>query len=201
MWAYGALLRCLEDESMRFYSTFDCGVSTSVSKRTVDNIEVGILKKFIASLSLDRASLSWKQYGLNWKWCRRMGWDFRRQGWPKTNESIHITCQHQTSVLHRRRVNIGVEHYHATWTKVALYCWKLIRCLRLQSRQQNFEQIERPTSNSIGLDPITHENVLVREVPIVRVAELDANLTRAKDDLHHDNNEYKDNNESNIRAT
>lgn len=45
MWAYGALFRCLEDESTRSYATFDAGLSTSASERVVDSIEVGILKK------------------------------------------------------------------------------------------------------------------------------------------------------------
>ncbi|KAG0597431.1 hypothetical protein M758_UG337800 [Ceratodon purpureus] len=44
MWAYGALLRCIEDENTRAYATYDLGISTSVSERAVDRIEVGVLK-------------------------------------------------------------------------------------------------------------------------------------------------------------
>lgn len=61
--------------------------------------------------------------------------------------------------------------------------------------------IDRPTSNNRSQQDSEGQGDRIREIPVGRVAELDANLNREEDDSHYDDNEYEDEEDSDVRAT
>ena len=206
MWAYGALFRCLEDESTRPYATFDSGVSTSVSERTVNSIEVGILKKIF------RVSFSgWSVVVMKVDWVK--------QDMVRKDSMGFWTCKLDVRDS-RRRVNPYILPANAEQVffveDVLTPGWSVVMRHEPRSRRvvgnseeafdfnpnsEILSHLERPASYSRGCDTSSREGDIVREVPGGRVAELDANLTIEEDDSHYDDNEYEDEDDIDVRPT
>ena len=193
MWSYGALLRCMEDESARGYSTFDSGICTSISERAVDRIEVGILKGIyrvsFAGWNVIILRTEWTKQDLLRKDC--MGFwsckldireDRRRMNpfiLPVNVEQVFfmedvLSADRKIVLGHEPRSRRVVGNSEVAFSRAPSH--------------HDVDQVGRTTDNHMTADQ-TEE---IRQVPVSRVNELDANLTREEDDSHFDDNQYED---------
>ena len=203
MWAYGALFRCVEDESIKAYVTYDSGICTPVSERTVGSIEVGVLKQIYRVLFS-----GWSMVVMKADWVKREMLRRDRMGF--------WTCKLDVRE-ERRQMNPYILPMNAEQVffleDVITPGWQVV--LRHEPRarrvvgsttsafgygpKDSFEDhFRRSTqghaSRNAGSSGEGHE----REVPLARIAELEANLTREEDDSHYDDNEYEDDPETNF---
>ncbi|KAG0593628.1 hypothetical protein M758_UG005100 [Ceratodon purpureus] len=201
MWAYSAFFCCLEDETTKSYAMLDSGVSTSVSEQNVDIIEVGILKKIycvsfsgwsVVIMKADKV----KQEMVHKEW---MGF------W---------TCKLDVRDDHRR-INPFILPTTFFLEDVITQDWSIVLRHEPRSRRiientvgafeyseghEILSHLERPIRDSVGRNLLERRSAIAREVHVARVAKLDANLTRTKDDSHYDDNKYEDEDKSNIRV-
>lgn len=193
MWSYGALLRCIDDESAKAYTTFDSGICTSVSERAVDRMEVGILK------GIYHVSFSgWNIVFLKAECVKQDHLKKDRMGFWSCKLDVRED---------RRRMNpfmlpVNVEQVFFI-EDVLSPGWNVVlrhepRARRIVGNSElafshapihsEFAEIGQVTADRSSID----EQEQVRQVPLARVLELDANLTRGEDDSHFDDNEYED---------
>ena len=193
MWAYGALLRSVHDESTKAYTTFDSGICTPVSERAVDRIEVGIVK------GIFRVSFSgWNIVFLKAEWVK--------QDMLKKDRLGFWSCRLDIREDHRR-INpfilpVNVEQIFFM-EDVLCPGWNVV--LRHEPRSRRIvgnselafshvpthSELDDVVQTTVGHGSID-EHEEVRQVPLARVHELDANLTIQEDDSHFDDNEYED---------
>lgn len=203
MWAYGALFRCVEDESSRAYATYDSGICTAVSERTAESIEVGVVKKIYRVLFS-----GWSMIIMKAEWVKRDMLRRDRMGF--------WTCK-LDSREDRKRLNpyilpLNVEQIFFM-EDVITPGWHVV--LRHEPRARRvvgsstaafgygpddsfLDHFRRGRHGSTGINSGLNGEGIQREVPSSRVAELEVNLTREEDDSHYDDNQYQDDPETDL---
>lgn len=199
MWSYGVLLRCMEDESARAYSTFDSGICTSISERAVDRIEVGILK------GIYRVSFAgWNVIILRTEWAKQDLLRKDRMGFSSCKLDIREDRRRMNHFMLPVNVEqvLFMEDVLSPDRKIVLQHEPRSRRIVGNSElafshaptHHDLDQVGRTTDNPTTTD----QTEQIRQVPVARVHELDANLTREEDDSHFDDNEYEDDHECDL---
>ena len=68
----------------------------------------------------------------------------------------------------------------------------------LSTDHEILNEMRRPGASGNQINHSIIEPVCAREIPVARVAELDANLARTEDDSHFEDDQYEDEEESSI---
>ena len=197
MWAYGALFRCVDDESVRAYATYDSGICTSVCESRVNSVDVGVLK------GLYRVSFSgWDIVVMKVEWVGQESIRKDRMGF--------WTCKLDARGG-RSRINPYILPVNAEQVffmeDVLTPDWKIV--LRHEPRARRivgdsssafghsqsdtaFENIGGASTEDSDMTGTGDVGEQPRQVPLGRVQELDVHMRREEADSHYDDNEYED---------